>query len=82
MSSILDNVELTFQSGDIEVLKRCLIELLVDELQMRDTRINNLQNRIDNLSDEIAFLHVALKSKVDKVNFDDFEFQMKTIYGN
>ena len=75
MSSILDNIEETFHSGDVEALKMWVEA----KLESKDKQIAHLLHRIQNLESRLN----TLEQRVDcKMDIQQFEYEISMRYEN
>ena len=72
MSSVLDDIDVTLNNGDLEVFR----QWVEAKLESKDKQIAHLLHRIQKLETEIDILNCRLDGKLDKVQFE-YEIAMK-----
>ena len=72
MTSILDDIDVTLNNGDLEVFR----QWVEAKLESKDKQIAHLLHRIQNLETEIDILNCRLDDKLDKVQLE-YEIAMK-----
>lgn len=72
MSSILDNIEETFHSGDVEALKMWVEA----KLESKDKQIAYLLRRVQDLESDVNTLKCMMDNKLDIQRFD-YEIAMR-----
>lgn len=75
MSSILDDIEVTFHSGDVEAL----MIWVETKLESKDKQIAHLLHRIQNLEKEVDILKCMMDNKLD---IPRFEYELAMRYEN
>lgn len=75
MASILDDIEITLNDGDLEVFR----QWVEAKLESKDRQIAHLLHRIQDLESKIVILERKIDNKLDIVQFDyEIARDMKT----
>jgi peptidoglycan hydrolase CwlO-like protein len=72
MASVLDDINITLNNGDLEVFK----QWVEAKLESKDKQIEHLLHKIQTLEIEINILNSRIENKLDKVQFD-YEMTMR-----
>lgn len=72
MASVLDDINITLNNGDLEVFR----QWVEAKLESKDKQIEHLLHKIQTLEIEINILNSRIESKLDKVQFD-YEMTMR-----
>jgi predicted transcriptional regulator len=75
MTSVLDNIEVTLNNGDLEVFR----QWVEAKLESKDRQITHLLHRIQKLETEIDILNGKIDSKLD---IGRFEYEIAMRYEN
>ena len=74
MASILDDIDVTLNNGDLEVFR----QWVEAKLESKDKQIAHLLHRIQKLESKLDILECKVEQKLDKIQFE-YEMAMKEI---